>query len=88
VSTKAASELCALCVKLIKEKQSVSRRRARACACACVSANPKIPPVVRIGVIDWTAGALLSASVLTWPKIDGSPDQYKLLWQMALAGSS
>ena len=53
-----------------------------------VAADPKIPPVVRIGVIDWTAGALLSATVLSWPKIDGTPDQYKLLLQMALAGSS
>ena len=35
------------------------------------AADPKIPAVTRIGVIDWTAGALLSAAVLTWPEIDG-----------------
>ena len=54
-------------------------------ACAAL---PGIPPVTRIGVIDWTAGALLSASPLTWPKIDGAPDRYRLLWQIEQGSSS
>eukprot|EP01043_Picozoa_sp_COSAG02_P021376 COSAG02_NODE_1084_length_14692_cov_214.338724_10_plen_122_part_00 len=52
------------------------------------SALKGIPPVTRIGVIDWTAGALLSASPLTWPKVDGAADRYQLLWQIAQGGSS
>jgi hypothetical protein len=41
------------------------------CVALTFAADPKIPAVTRIGVIDWTAGALLSAAVLTWPEIDG-----------------
>lgn len=46
---------------------------------------PGVPVVKRIGVIDWSAGALVSQQELTWPLIGGQPDPFRSVIQMELA---